>query len=210
MIKLVLDSTIDAAIKSLVQDIADSARAKYESYFDSDFEVEEIEYKSRDGFIAFTNGGYACSIPFTLDMVANGNVFHPAIKECYDSIMLVCMRDFISDNELLPEESDKALYSLSDNELWGLISSDEETKESYYNFESEYCEGIYWITVRAMYYDATQDIDEKGYVLFGLAYNLDDYGRDNKAKNVFSTVLGLDELTVETIKEVENKMQSFI
>lgn len=210
MIKLVLDSTIDATIKSLVQEIANSARVKYESYFDSDFEVEEIEYKSRDGFIAFTNGGYTCSIPFTLDMVANGNVFHPAIEECYDSIMLDCMRDFIGDNELLSEDSDKALYSLNRDDLWGLIDSDDETKESYYDFEQSYCESVYWITVRAMYYDATQDIDEKGYVLFDLAYNLDDYGRDNKAKNVFSTVLGLDELTVETIKGIENKMQSFI
>jgi hypothetical protein len=210
MIKLVLDSTIDVAIKQLVQGVADSARAKYESYFDSDFEVEEIEHKSRDGFIAFTNGGYTCSIPFALDSVANGNIFHPAIKECYDSIILDCMRDFISNNELLSEDSDKALYSLSEGYLWGIIDIDEETKESYYNFESEYCESVYWITVRAIYYDATQDINKKGYILFDLAYNLDDYGRDNKAKNIFSTVLSLDELALETIKDVENKMQSFI
>lgn len=210
MIKLLLDSAIDSAIKSTVQNIADGARVKYESFFDSDFEIEEIEHKNRDGFIAFTNGGYTCSIPFTLDSVANGNIFHPAVKERYDSIMLDCMRDFISDNELLTDDSDKALYSLSDTECWELIDSNDETKESYYNFESGYCEGVYWITVRAMYYDATQDVDGKGYVLFDLAYNLDDYGRDNKAKNVFSAVLGLDSLTLETIKEVENKMQSFI
>ncbi len=56
MHKLVLDGVIDAAIKSLVQEIADLCRIKYESYFDS-AEVEEIEHEDREGFFAYTNGG---------------------------------------------------------------------------------------------------------------------------------------------------------
>lgn len=209
MIKLVLEATIDAAIKSLVQEIADNCRIKYESYFDSDFAVEEIEYKSRDGFIAFTNGGYECSIAFTLDSVANGNVFHSAIKECYDSIMLDCMRDYIRENNL-ELDNGKSVFDYTDGECWSIIDTEDEIKESYYDFEQEYCDAVYYITVRAVYYNTDNSQLKGGGVLFDLAYNLDDYGRDCNAVNVFSTVLGLDELTIEKIKEVENKMQSFI
>lgn len=208
MRKLELGGVIDAAIKSLVQEIADSCCIKYESYFDS-AEVEEIEHQNRDGFFAYTNGGYECTVAFTLNSVANGNVFHPAIRSCYDSISLDCMRDYIRDNNL-ELDNGKSVFDYTDMECWSIIDSDNETKESYYDLEQDYCDSVYYITVRAMYYDTDNSQLEGGGVLFDLAYNLDDYGRDSKAVNVFSTVLGLDKLTIENIAEVEKKMQSFI
>lgn len=208
MHKLVLDGVIDAAIKSLVNDIADSCCIKYGSYFGS-AEVEAIEHEDREGFFAYTNGGYACTIAFALDSVASGKAFHPAIQACYDRIMLDCMRDFVSNNKL-ELDNGKPVLDYTDIECWSIIDIDDETKEDYFNFEQGYCDSVYYITVRAMYYDTNNRQLEGGGVLFDLAYNLDDYGRDNKAVNVFSTVLGLNELTLENIAGVEKKMQSFV
>ena len=44
-------------------------------------------------------------------------------------------------------------------------------------------------------------------VLFDLAYNLDEYGSDSKAENVFSCVIALSDLTPESIAETIKAMQ---
>ncbi len=160
-------------------------------------------------FLHILTGGYESNCTFTLDSVAGGTVFHPAIQACYDRIMLECMRDYIRDNNL-ELDNGKSVLDYTDGECWAIIAGDDEIKESYFDFEQDYCESVYYITVRAVYYDKENGQLDGGGVLFDLAYNLDDYGRENRAVNVFSTVLGLEELTLETIKEVENKMQSFI
>ena len=80
MNKLTVDSKIEQALIGLLTNISECVNSQYEGYW-GDKEVDEIEYKSRDGFMSMNNGGYDISTLHSLScVIGSGNFLCDAIR----------------------------------------------------------------------------------------------------------------------------------
>lgn len=209
MNKLTVDSKIEQAIVAMLENIAERVNTKYDGYW-ADKEVSEIEYKSRDGFMSMNNGGYSVDTLHSLSYaIGSSNFLCDAIKDAASYEQLLVMQCFIDEQEI----SDNCYcYSLTDSECWNIISKDEDIKESFYDYENSFCEGTYYTTTRAMYYCADNYYNKKGVdcVVIDFAYNLDEYGRDNKGVNLYCRTVPLSELTVELLADIEQEIMALL
>lgn len=207
MNKLTVDSKIEQAIIELLTNISLRVNTQYDGYW-VDKEVDEIEYKSRDGFMSMNNGGYSVDTLHSLaHSIGSGNFLCDAIRNAASYEQLLAMQCFIDEQGL----SDNC-YSLTDSECWDIISKDDDIQESFYDYENNFNDGTYYTTTRAMYYCADNYYNKKGVdcVVIDFAYNLDEYGRDNKGVNLYCRTVPLGELTVELIADIEQEIMSLL
>lgn len=207
MNKLTVDSKIEQALIGLLTNISERVNTQYEGYW-SDKDVEEIEYKSRDGFMSMNNGGYMISTLHSLSLsIGIGNFLCDAIRNAASYEQLLAMQCFIDEQGL----SDNC-YSLTDSECWDIISKDGGIQESFYDYENNFCDGTYYTTTRAMYYCTDNYYNKTGgdCVVIDFAYNLDEYGRDNKGVNLYCRTVPLGELTVELIADIEQEILALL
>ena len=207
MNKLTVDSKIEQAIIDMLSNISERVNTQYDGYW-CDKDIEEIEYKSRDGFMSMNNGGYSVD---TLHLLAHsmggGNFLCDAIRNAAEYEQLLAMQCFIDEQGL----SDNC-YSLTDSECWDIISKDEDIQESFYDYENDFCDGTHYTTTRAMYYCADNFYNETNTdcVVIDFAYNLDEYGRDNKGVNLYCRTVPLSELTVELLADIEQEILALL
>jgi hypothetical protein len=207
MNKLTVDSKIEQAIIDMLDNVALRVNTQYDGYW-GDKEVGEIEYKSRDGFMSMNNGGYMIStLHYLSNVISSGKVLCDAIHNTADYEQLLAMQCFIDEQGL----SDNC-YSLTDSECWDIISKDGGIQESFYDYENDFCDGTYYTTTRAMYYCADNYYNETNTdcVVIDFAYNLDEYGRDNKAVNLYCRTVPLSELTVELLADIEQEILALL
>jgi hypothetical protein len=207
MKKLTVDSKIEQAIIDMLSNISERVNTKYDGYW-SDKEVDEIEYKSRDGFMSMNNGGYMISTLHSLShSIGSGNILCDAIRNAAEYEQLLAMQCFIDEQGL----SDNC-YSLTNSQCWDIISKDEDIQESFYDYENNFNDGTYYTTTRAMYYCTDNYYNKTGgdCVVIDFAYNLDEYGRDNKGVNLYCRTVPLGELTVELIADIEQEIMSLL
>jgi len=207
MNKLTVDSKIEQAIIGLLTNISERVNTQYDGYW-GDKEVDEIEYKSRDGFMSMNNGGYSVDTLHSLaHSIGSGNFLCDAIRNAASYEQLLAMQFFIDEQGL----SDNC-YSLTDSQCWDIISKDEDIQESFYDYENNFCDGTYYTTTRAMYYCVDNYYNKTGgdCVVIDFAYNLDEYGRDNKAVNLYCRTVPLGELTVELIADIEQEILALL
>lgn len=207
MNKLTVDSKIEQAIIELLTNISLRVNTQYDGYW-GDKEVDEIEYKSRDGFVSMNNGGYSVDTLHSLaHSIGSGDFLCDAIRNAASYEQLLAMQCFIDEQGL----SDNC-YSLTDSECWDIISKDDDIKESFYDYENNFNDGTYYTTTRAMYYCADNYYNKKGVdcVVIDFAYNLDEYGRDNKGVNLYCRTVPLSELTVELLADIEQEILALL
>ena len=207
MNKLTVDSKIERALIELLTNISERVNTQYDGYWGYK-DVEEIEYKSRDGFMSMNNGGYSVDTLHSLSQtIGSGNFLCDAIKGAAFYEQLLAMQCFIDEQEL----SDNC-YSLTDSECWDIISKDEDIQESFYDYENNFNDGTYYTTTRAMYYctDNFYNKTNNDCVVIDFAYNLDEYGRDNKGVNLYCRTVPLSELTVELLADIEQEILALL
>lgn len=207
MNKLIVDSKIEQAIIDMLSNISERVNTQYDSYW-GDKEVDEIEYKSRDGFMSMNNGGYSVDTLHSLaHSIGSGNFLCDAIRNAASYEQLLAMQCFIDEQGL----SDNC-YSLTDSECWDIISKEDDIKDSFYDYENNFTDGTYYTTTRAMYYCADNYYNKKGVdcVVIDFAYNLDEYGMDNKGVNLYCRTVPLSELTVELIADIEQEILALL
>lgn len=207
MNKLTVDSKIEQAIVAMLENIAERVNTQYDGYC-GDREVSEIEYKSRDGFMIMNNGGYSVDTLHSLSYaIGSGNFLCDAIQEAASYEQLLAMQCFINEQGLADN-----CYSLTESECYDIISKDEDIKESFYDYENIFCDGTYYTTTRAMYYCADNYYNKTGAdcVVIDFAYNLDEYGRDNKGVNLYCRTVLLSELTVELLADIEQEIMALL
>jgi len=207
MNKLTVDSKIEQAIIDMLSNISERVNTQYDGYW-YDKEVDAIEYKSRDGFMSMNNGGYSVDTLHSLaHSIGSGNFLCDAIHNTAAYEQLLAMQCFIDEQGL----SDNC-YSLTNSQCWDIISKDEDIQESFYDYENDFCDGVYYTTTRAMYYCADNCYNEtdSDCVVIDFAYNLDEYGRDNKGVNLYCRTVPLNKLTVELIADIEQEILALI
>ena len=207
MNKLTVDSKIEQAIIDMLSNISERVNTQYDGYW-YDKEVDAIEYKSRDGFMSTNNGGYSVDTLHSLaHSIGSGNFLCDAIRNAASYEQLLAMQCFIDEQGL----SDNC-YSLTNSQCWDIISKDEDIQESFYDYENNFNDGTYYTTTRAMYYCADNFYNEtdSDCVVIDFAYNLDEYGRDNKGVNLYCRTVPLNKLTVELIADIEQEILALI
>lgn len=207
MNKLTVDSKIEQAIVTMLENIAERVNTQYDGFWE-DKEVEEIEYKNRDGFMSMNNGGYSVDTLHSLShSICSGNFLCDAIRNEASHEQLLAMQCFINEQRL----SDNC-YSLTDSECWDIINKDDDIKDSFYDYENSFCEGTYYTTTRAMYYCADNYYNsiDSDCVVIDFAYNLDEYGRDNKAVNLYCRTVPLSELSIELLADIEQEILALL
>ena len=207
MNKLTVDSKIEQAIIDMLSNISERVNTQYDGYW-YDKDVEEIEYKSRDGFMSMNNGGYSVDTLHSLSQtIGSGNILCDAIRNAAEYEQLLAMQCFIDEQGL----SDNC-YSLTNSQCWDIISKDEDIQESFYDYENNFNDGTYYTTTRAMYYctDNFYNKTNNDCVVIDFAYNLDEYGRDNKGVNLYCRTVPLSELTVELLADIEQEILALL
>ncbi len=207
MKKLTVDSKIEQAIIDMLSNISGRVNTQYDGYW-GDKDVEEIEYKSRDGFMSMNNGGYDISTLHSISCaIGSGNFLCDAIRNAAEYEQLLAMQCFIDEQGLADN-----CYSLTDSECWSIISKDDDIKDSFYDYANDFTDGTYYTTTRAIYYCADNYYNKTGgdCVVIDFAYNLDEYGRDNKAVNLYCRTVPLGELTVELIADIEQEILALL
>lgn len=207
MKKLTVDSKIEQAIIDMLSNISERVNTKYDGYW-YDKEVDAIEYKSRDGFMSMNNGGYDISTLHSLSCaIGSGNMLCDAIRNAAEYEQLLAMQCFIDEQGLADN-----CYSLTNSQCWDIISKDDDIKESFYDYENNFTDGTYYTTTRATYYCADSYYNKKGVdcVVIDFAYNLDEYGRDNKGVNLYCRTVPLSELTVELLADIEQEILALL
>ena len=194
MNKLILDSVIEQAIKDCIESVSYVVASKYDSYGAND--VYEIEYKSRDGFISHNNGGFICDIMGNLSSVlGSGDYIHQGVKDCADRQYQECVDSFCNEHNI-------------DEKSYGAIEQ-ANLLDEYYQYEQDYFyDDCYFITIRALYLDKDNYYNKLGYshVVFDIAYNLDNYGRECYCKNIAEIVVNVDDLTLDKISDIEKQL----
>lgn len=137
--------------------------------FQFDVDPQPIETESQDGFIAFTNGGFTCTLAQDLwSDIGSGGV-PVALKPWADNLQEQCLKDFEDQHGFDPYQTD-----------------DHDKVEMFWEFESEWwCNSpaVYYWKARAIVYEADNPHRPKGApecdcVLFDAYLCDDEYGRD--------------------------------
>lgn len=147
--------------------------------------LDPVEAHSRDGFFAYTAGGYD-GWGYANMAHAYGSGATPSAVQLYlDSRLKDCDAEWDSNNPehtlaWIHEENDAAQL-----EMLGPSSEREHWREKYWEFEDEWLSegGIYFYKIRAIYHDSstvTRSLSGEPEILFCVGINTDfEYGRDS-------------------------------
>jgi hypothetical protein len=147
--------------------------------------VSEVENRSRDGFIAFTDGGFAGIGTATMDAAYGSGCVPEAIKPYLDREIKDIEEAW---NEKHPEHPVDWIYASDEPHptLPGIPASTEREhwREKFYDFEHESMSegGTYFYKVRVVFYDRSNSSNETGEpeAFFMVGINTDfEYGRDS-------------------------------
>jgi len=156
----------------------------------SHFNIDEVENKSRDGFIPFTEGGYdGIGYAYLRDAIYSG--YCPKVIQPYvDQELKDVQEAWDGEN---PEHTYEWLYDFEADEIaktqGDLLNSNVPTprevwQEKYSEFESEYLDGeggTYFYKARVLFYDEDNSRNESGepeaYFMAGINTDFE-YGRD--------------------------------
>lgn len=183
-IKMAPFAKVDAKVKTWVTEIID--------HFDQmgNARVSEIENQSRDGFWAWTEGGWDGVIYDDLYYRVGAGTVPAMLQATADSVQKDCAADW---NEQNPEHPYETLFGRTTEDegqqrLSGMTSTEAEADEAhrnaFYEFENRWMsEGLsfFW-KIRAIYYDVgnSKNVTGKPEVLFCVGLNDDfEYGRDS-------------------------------
>jgi len=200
---LTLPQEIDETIRARMLALAEIVSSQYESLtFEDDIEIENIPHNSRDGFIAFTNGGYSISLVMdTSTAISTGRFISPEVREFCERLQKDAETYFISENE---ERLTEAGYSDELANFWDILEQDDELKEDYYNYEMEYISTAYYVEIRAMFFSSKNHRCSKGYngeIAFDFSVNLDEYGREKYGKPLAVVSLEVEGITTGEINQ---------
>lgn len=149
--------------------------------------LSRIENKSRDGFWAFTEGGWR-AMPFGDIGSAQGSGCHDGmLSDEIERMQLDAMQGYIWDNDL----SDDA-FELSGGDAYEIIAGSlGEDMEPFYEYEHEYMSSNFYIDIRATYYGADNSYNRSGAdeVVLSVWLNLDEYGRECAGSCVWSKLV---------------------
>jgi len=198
---LTLPQGIDSTIRERMLTLAEIVSTQYESLtFGDDIEIEHLPHNSCDGFIAHTNGGYKISLLMdTSTAISMGKFISPDVKEFCERLQKDAESNFISENE---ERLTEAGYSDELANFWDILEQDDELKEDFYNYETEYISTVYYVEIRVLFFAPDNYWCSKGYngeVAFDFSVNLDEYGREKHSKPLASVSLDIGGLTTSEI-----------
>jgi len=206
-----LDETLGNEFQNILEAV--------ESDFDTTGNISEIEYKSRDGFFPFTNGGLEFMATMRLEDVASAATFpnneavskelERAINYGYEQareLFIENNREALSElftTEQLDNKSDDinyhTLYSLHQGEL----------AESLSEYEMENNQETFFIQHRVMFFSADnhRNITGEDEIYFYSGVNTDyDYGRDKGLMDCFETTVKVGDLTPNKVKDIVKQM----
>lgn len=183
---------LDSAIKDFMDTL--TGTDPYENHFTN---VEEIEWRHLDGFIPFTNGGYAANIFSDLSL-AFGSGSHPdCIQEFIDNDQKDALASYIDEN---PDTE------LDDN---GLPAD----TEAYFDYETEWMNagGVFAYQLKVYYREAGNYRNETGAdeIVILAGTNTDfEYIRDSGLQTAYSECIKVSDITSE--EQLESLLQDAI
>lgn len=189
------------------------------SDFDITGNLSEIEYKSRDGFFPFTNGGIEFMASMRLEDVASSGAYpnNEAVTKELDRAINYgyeqARKSFIENNrirldglytkEQLDNNSDEInyhdLYEKKYNEL----------AESLSEYEMEYNSEVFFIQHRAIFFSADnhRNITGQDEIYFYSGVNTDyDYGRDKGLMDCYENTIAVGDLTPNKVDSIVKAM----
>ena len=199
-------SEIFDVLKDKIDDAVEDISSTYDQANDSN--GEEVESKSRDGFIPYTNGGYSSKwFEYINTLSASGaslptSVLDKEMQRQVDYVYELAMDRFVEENEELVKEigEDKVNY----HDLYELGYGDE--AESLSEMESDMGDDSILMEVEAMYYAPHNErgIDGKNTIRLSGSVNLEaPYHRRGNLDDYIET-----EFTFNSVEELETKMDS--
>jgi len=201
----------------------DTLESAIESEFEVPSNIDEIEYKSRDGFIPFTNGGVFLMASINLDyLTGSGKGFiNKEVTETIDKTVDYCYTNareqFIAENRdalnklFTFEELDANTDEVNYHKLYDLNNG--ALAESLSEMESSWLDCTLFIEHRVQFYSADNHRNETGAdeICFLSGVNTDyDYGRDKGLTITFEQTVKLGDLTPNIIKDITKKMLASI
>jgi len=199
-------SEIYDVLKDKIDDAVEDISSTYDQANDSN--GEEVESKSRDGFIPYTNGGYSSKWFEYINMLSGSGASLPTsvldkeMQRQVDYSYELAKDRFVEENEELVKEigEDKVNY----HDLYELGYGDE--AESLSEMESDMGDDSILMQVEAMYYAPHNDrgIDGKNTIRLSGSVNLEaPYHRRGNLDDYIET-----EFTFNSVEELETKMDS--
>ena len=220
MEKMNVPVTLSSYIQEKLQDAMDDLPENYGGCIDTC--VNEIEHKSRDGFIPFTNGGFDLMVPTDL-MTMWGSGSGPSNEKINDYLQGViessqqdALESFVEENKSIFEElfpdvdmdnptddpiNYHILYDMGQGDLAEKLSE----HEHMYMTEGS----TFFYQLRAMYYSADNSRNESGddEILFMAGVNLDfEYGRDKGLEVTYENCVPVELLTNEEVDVIISEM----
>ncbi len=221
MEKMIIPEWLEETLTEELGNIAEKLESEYETM---ETEIYPIEYKSRDGFWAYTNGGLHFRMPVLIEACESSGHFPVnaiVTKELEDTIdycYTEARKSFIEKNRVnlayvytkkqMDSNSDEInyhnLYEVKRGQLAEELSEYEREWMDYTTF---------FIQCRAQFYSADNFRSETGkdeiYFMGGI--NMDyDYGRDKGIHECYEKTVPVEDLTPDMVKEIFKEMNSLI
>lgn len=188
MLKMSLPSDIQATLARVLEDHAQYFN-KYETHC-LPVEVEEVEYKSRDGFIPYTNGGYTLSFMSDLSLASSSGSHPEVIKPFIKSSLKSGLEYFKEENPTFDETNEN-------DPLW----------DAFYEYENEWMSesSEFWYQLRVLFFTADNYKNITGedeiYIISGTNTDFS-YGRDSGLQKAYDKTVKVSDLTPESIVEL--------
>ena len=159
-------------------------------------EADKIESQSRDGFIAWTNGGFEIVAMASLSAAQGSGDIPVHIQPYLDQAQKDCEADFCRHRDIDPE----AFKALGDDETGQALL------EEFWDYENDYMNegGEYFYKMRAAFYEADNYQNESGVdeVLLAFFINTDfTYGRDKANITIWSETIAVADFTEARMQE---------
>lgn len=201
-------------VRKFVADVSEPISEQDEVYGNGD--ITEIEHRSYDGFIAYTNGGLESCLPADMSMAYSAGDWPVDLQVYIDQDLDSVKNQWNEDN---PDHQYDAIFAPTLEEqgqqnAFGPVTSNK-WRETYWDFESEWMRegGTYFYKIRAIYYAADNSRNETGereiYFMAGLCLDFE-YGRDKGTIWKYDRTVKAADLTPELIDEmVKDALEAF-
>jgi hypothetical protein len=218
-------SNINKELDIHICDYLDEQREKLADDYEMDIgTIYEVEHRSYDGFIPFTNGGYRLIFPVTLEAVSycgasyKNEKVNKELDDAVDYSYLIALESFIDNNRdelagLYPDLDLDDLAASRDvityHDLYdkdkGMLAEELSEGESECLTEGS----TFFIELRVQYYNADNLRNETGKdeACFMAGINTDyEYGRDKGLEVMYEVTVPLADLGFEKAKELVTEM----
>ena len=186
------------------EQIENTLREVFNVSDNSYYTLEELEYKARDGFIPFIDGGFNISRTVYLDYLTGSGCrlgvkdFDNAVENMSADAYEEAKKEFM---EKHPEISEGManyhdLYNAGKGDLAEELSM----------LESDFNDGFAYLEFTVHYYDkgnSKSDMSDRDSLYVCCAYNFVEYGRNKYAKVIFQRTISAK--SIKTLKKLAEK-----